>query len=98
MTIPHTTAFVILFVEHRLKREIARWVHHEHRSEDPLHTYRLEDTQQLAAVLVTPGTICHVVCSSSSGSSSSGSSSSRSSSINSSSSSDSIIEVVVRWW
>ena len=33
----HTTAFVTPVVDHWLKREIAQWVHHEGRSNDPSH-------------------------------------------------------------
>ena len=40
-TIPHTTAFVILVVEHWLEREIAQWVHPmKDRSDNPSHHER----------------------------------------------------------
>ena len=35
--ITHTTAFVTPVVEHWLEREIAQWVHHKDRSDDPSH-------------------------------------------------------------
>ena len=35
--IAHTTAFVTPVMENWLEREIGQWVHHEGRSDDPLH-------------------------------------------------------------
>ena len=51
--IAHTTAFVTPAVEHRLEREIAKWVHPmKDRSDDPLHHERTLLTQNYISLLI----------------------------------------------